>query len=97
MRTVHVVIDREESDWGPSVAEMMVPDTVYDHEIFRELDCAKRELEETGIPEDWGTGELNDAILNIAAEVLGSTWEYVGMVEFGYRYEGGYLEEEEEK
>lgn len=96
MRDVYVVIEKTESEWGPSVAKMTVPDTVYDHEIYRELDYAKRDLEDKGIPEDWGTGELNDEILNIAAEILGAKWEYVGIVEFKYEYDGLYLEEEED-
>ena len=96
MRDVYVVIEKTESEWGPSVAKFTVSDTVYDHEIWESMNYAKCELEETGIPEDWGTGELNDAILNNAAEILGAKWEYVGIVEFKYEYDGLYLEEEEE-
>lgn len=97
MRDVYIVIEKTESAWGTSVAKMTVPDTVYDHEIYRELDYAKRDLEDKGIPEDWATPELNDAILNLAAQNLDAKWEYVGIVEFKYEYDGLYLEEEREE
>lgn len=97
MRDVYIVIEKTESEWGPSVAKIIVSDTTNDHEIWEALESAKCEFEETGIPEDWGTGELNDAILNIAAEILGAKWEYVGIVEFKYEYDGLYLEEMEDR
>ena len=97
MREVYIVIEKTESEWGPSVAKFTVSDTTYDYEIRNALDYAKAELEETGIPEDWATPELNDAILNNAAQNLDAKWEYVGIVEFEYEYDGVYLDEEDEE
>ena len=97
MRDVYIVIKKTESAWGTSVAKFTVSDTTYDYEIRNALYSAKAELEETGIPEDWATPELNDAILNLAAQNLDAKWEYVGIVEFEYEYNGLYLGEEEDR
>lgn len=93
MKDVYIVINNTDSQWGASVARMTVPDSTIDLNVHSELSCAKSDLEETGIPEEWTTPDINEAILNLAAQQLGATWCYVGCVEFEYRYEGEYVEE----
>lgn len=80
---------------GSSLVRMTVPDAKHDHEVYQELDYAKTDLEEIGIPEDWTTPEINEAILNLAAQQLGATWCYFGCTEFKYRYGGEYVEEDD--
>lgn len=97
MKDVYVVINNTDSQWGASVVRMTVPDSTLNHNVHSELSCAKSDLEETGIPGDWTTPDINEAILNLAAQQLGATWCYVESVEFEYSYDGEYLEEPDEE
>lgn len=84
MRTVMILINETNSDWGTDIVEMEVPSNVTDAEIEDALEEGKENAIRDEMDLFVATPEINDRILNDAAEKLGGTWGYCRQILFEY-------------
>ena len=84
MRTVMILINKTDSDWGTDIVEMEVPSNVTDAEIEDALEEGKENAIRDEMQNFAATPEINDRILNYAAEKLGATWGYCRQILFEY-------------
>ena len=87
MRTVMILINKTDSDWGTDIVEMEVPSDVCDAEIEDALAEGKENAIRNEMDRFAATPEINDRILNDAAEKLGGTWGYCRQILFEYTLE----------